>query len=283
MKTFLLTTIILVVQYMGLTFSQTTGPPTTTDHIEEDTSGSYPPHYGCPPTVTWGGGNQIYRFVTAQEFTRCDGIIAECIYHAHFKYYCFSGDKISDLEPKEMYGHVYEAPPPQNVVTGPFGFQDPTASPFNFSSEANPIIAWKLCPGDFAQRLVVQAIVIEELDGTIKSAGDCETLPGFPATEFHLYLGDYITEAFGRAGYLLDRLTLIVTPSAVGEHPRVYSAGGPFGSPFDATPSPSKFGSCALVSLDGTVVFLDSDPEPGNFIDTIRFFWSCIGVPDYFY
>jgi len=276
MKTFLLT-IILAVQYMGLTSSQTTGAPTTPGYPP------YPTHGSCPPTVTWGGGNQIYRFVTAQEFTRCDGIIAECIYHAHFKFYCFSGDKISHLEPKEMYGHFYETQPIQNVVTGPFGYLDSSSSPFNFSTEANPILAWKLCPGVWVQRLVVQAIVIEKLDGTTESAGDCETLTGFPSTELHLGIGDYITEAFGRSGVLLDRLTLIVTPSAKDEYPRVYTSGGPFGGPFDATPSPSKFGSCALVSLDGTVVPYDAGSDPENFIDTIRFFWSCIGVPDTFY
>ena len=71
-------------------------------------------------------------------------------------------------------------------------------------------------------------------NGTQESAGDCQTLTGFPPTEFHLGLGDYIMEAFGRIGFLLDRLTLIVHPSQVGDYPSVYSAGGPFGAPFDA-------------------------------------------------
>ena len=102
--------------------------------------------------------------------------------------------------------------------------------------------------------MVVQNIKIDFFNGIHESAGDCETLTGFPLTEFHLGLGDYIMEAFGRIGFLLDRLTLIVTPSQVGDYPSVYSAGGPFGAPFDATPSPNKFGPCALVSLDGSVL-----------------------------
>ena len=79
MKTFLLTSIILSVHLTSSltgttgTTGTTYGPTTTTEYP------SYPPHDNCPPTVTWGGGNRIYRFVTAQEFTRCDAKIAQCI------------------------------------------------------------------------------------------------------------------------------------------------------------------------------------------------------------
>merc|ERR1712243_406219 len=191
-----------------------------------ETTASSDSPYSCPPTVTWGGGNQIYRFVKAQEFTRCEGRIAECIYHAHLKYYCFSGDGPSDYQPKEMFAHYEDIKPEQNVPTGPIGMDNDYQEPFDFETSANPILAWKLCPGNFTQRLVVQAIEIETLFGSWETAGDCITLPGFPPTEFHLGLGDYITEAKGRIGSRLDRLTFIVTPTdtAKGETPRVYTA-----------------------------------------------------------
>jgi len=264
---------------MGLTSSETPTttygppPPPTTEQP------SFIPPYQCPPTVTWGGGNQLYRFVAAQEFTRCDGKIAQCIYHAHLKFYCFSGDTYKDFEPKEMYAHTSDIQPEQDVFTGPFGNPNwyPITS-FNFSTDELPYQKWTLCPGNYAGRLVVQGIEIEVFNGTVESAGDCGTLPGFPQTEFHLGLADYITEAFGRIGFLLDRLTFIVTPSHEGDYPSVHTAGGPFGAAFDATPSPYKYGPCVLVSLDGTTIEVDG----GNWINSIRFHWSCLGVPETF-
>jgi len=277
---------------MGLTSSTSSTtygppPPPTTEKP------SFIPPYQCPPTVTWGGGNQLYRFVAAQEFTRCDGKIAQCIYHAHLKFYCFSGDTYKDFEPKEMYAHTNDIQPTQDVVTGPFGIAEPTPwyppTPFNFSTE--PYVKWTLCPGDFGYRLVVQGIEIEVFNGTVESAGDCGTLPGFPQTEFHLGLADYITEAFGRIGFLLDRLTLIKTPSHEGDYPSVHSAGGPFGTPFDATPPANIYGPCVLFTIYGNTTNLGGSgsgittPSPANgenFIKSIGFHWSCLGVPESF-
>merc|ERR1712227_904856 len=107
--------------------------------------------------------------------------------------------------------------------------------------------------GNWVHRLVVQGIEVENSGGSWETAGDCITLPGFPPTEFHLGLGDYITEAFGRFGTRLDRLTFIKTPTdtAKGETPSVHTAGGPFGQPFDATPKPSDVGACVLVDVFG--------------------------------
>jgi len=293
MKTFLLTAIILAVQYMGLTSSETPTttygppPPPTTEKP------SFIPPYQCPPTVTWGGGNQIYRFVAAQEFTRCDGKIAQCIYHAHLKFYCFSGDTYKDYEPKEMYAHTSDIQPEQDVFTGPFG--NPNWSPitsFSFSTDELPYQKWTLCPGNYAGRLVVQGIEIEVYDGTVESAGDCETLLGFPKTEFHLGLGDYITEAFGRIGFVLDKLTLIKTPSnLLGDYPSAHTAGGPFGAAFDATPPANIYGPCVLFTIYGNTTNLGGSgsgittPSPANgenFIKSIGFHWSCLGVPESF-
>merc|ERR1712098_577437 len=167
----------------------------------------------------------------------------------------------------------------QDATTGPFG--NPTDNTFDFNTKADPIRSWTLCPGDFANRLIVSGIEIVKFDYTTYTAGTCETLDGFPEVTFHLGLGDYITEAFGRTGVRLDKLTFIVTPSEKNQHPSVHYAGGFFGGPFDATPDPKVFGPCALVNMDGT--WGDNIGGPGNDLTSLGFYWSCLGVPDNFY
>ena len=103
-------------------------------------------------------------------------------------------------------------------------------------------------------------------NGTQESAGDCQTLTGFPPTEFHLGLGDYITEAFGRIGFVLDKLTLIKTPSnLLGDYPSAHTAGGPFGAAFDATPPANTYGPCVLFTIYGNTTNVDGE----NFIKSI--------------
>ena len=118
--------------------------------------------------------------------------------------------------------------------------------------------------------MVLQNIEIDFFNGIHESAGDCKTLTGFPLTEFHLGLGDYITEAFGRIGFLLDRLTLIKTPSHEGDYPSVHTAGGPFGAAFDATPPANIYGPCVLFTIYGNTTNLGGSgsgittPSPAN-------------------
>jgi len=236
----------------------------------------------CPPIITKAQPIGVYRFVKEVTFTPCFGKIAQCIYHAHHRFYCFSG-KIKNLDATEVYP-VYENQnngAQQNVFTGPFG--DTLGTPFDFDAEFDPILSWKMCPGDFIHRVVAQGLIITKLYGvtTDTTAGDCVVLPKIPATEFDLGLGDYITEAFGRTGSVLDKLTFIVTPYEDTLDPIVHSVGGPFGTAFYATPDPSEVGPCVLVNLNGTVTSW-GDPTPGNFISSLGFFWSCLGVPDDF-
>jgi len=243
----------------------------------------------CPPIITKAQPIGVYRFVKEVTFTPCFGKIAQCIYHAHHRFFCFSG-KIKNLQHETEVHPVYKNHQKnsndgvqQNVFTGPFG--NTLGTPFDFDAKFDPIQSWKICPGDFINRVVAQGIIITKLYGvtTNTAAGDCNVIPDIPAVEFDLGLGEHITEAFGRTGSVLDKLTFVVTPYE-GEPQSVYSVGGPYGSAFYATPDPSKVGPCDLVNLNGTVTTWGEDvtPFPGNFISSLGFLWSCLGVPDDF-
>merc|ERR1712098_792536 len=97
-----------------------------------------------------------------------------CIYTAHFKYYCFSGEK-PDYQPMEMFPQYDGYQQEQDTYTGPFGVPSSTNS-FNFETAANPIRSWTLCPGDFFNRLIVSGIEIVKFDYTTETVGNCETL-----------------------------------------------------------------------------------------------------------
>jgi len=234
----------------------------------------------CPPIITKAQPIGVYRFVKEVTFTPCFGKIAQCIYHAHHRFFCFSG-KIKNLDATEVYPVYEQNPVQQNVSTGPYGNTGGTS--FDFGTTYNPVKSWKLCPGNFAYRPVAQGIIVTKLDGELAEAGDCTPPPGFDNVEFDLGLGDFITEAFGRAAEVLDKLTFIVTPHDEDEPSKPYSVGGPFGTAFYATPDPSVHGPCDLVNLKGTVTDQSgTEPAPGNFISSLEFFWSCLGVPDDF-
>jgi len=231
----------------------------------------------CPKIITKAQPKGVYRFVTEVKYTPCFGKIAQCIYHAHHRFFCFSG-KITNLDATEVYP-VYKNPVQQDVCTGPFGNTGGTS--FDFGTTYNPVKSWKICPGNFAYRPVAQGIIITKLDGELAEAGDCTPPPGFDPTEFDLGLGDYITDAWGRAAVVLDKLILIVTPHE-GD-PIEHSVGGPYGNAFYATPDPSQFGPCDLVNLKGTVTNQSGvEPVGGNFISSLEFCWVCQGVPDDF-
>merc|ERR1711973_63404 len=228
--------------------------------------------HNCPPIIDWPGEyapipTKTYRYVTEVDYSRCAGKIAKCIYTVHLKYYCFSG-KITNLTPHEMY--PTSEPVMQNVFTGPFG----TSGLLNMS------------PGNFVHRLVNQGLEMVKLEGVSDtetvSAGDCPTnLTYNQPKEFHLHLGDYVTEALVRTGYVLDRLTLVVTRND-GNH-EGFSVGGPYGAPADATPLASKYGPCQMVNINGTVLDNVGPEFEGHFISAIGFLWSCFGVPESFF
>ena len=93
--------------------------------------------------------------------------------------------------------------PQQDVFTGPFGNTEGT--PFDFNTEFHPQTSWTLCPGNFLYRVVVQDIMNDGLNGFKDAGGDCTVLDGIPKKEFDLGLGEYITDAFGRTGAVLDK------------------------------------------------------------------------------
>jgi len=237
----------------------------------------------CPPIISRAEPKGIYRFVKKIKFTPCIGEIPKCIYHAHHRFFCFSG-KLTRLVATEVYP-VYNNHQKnsndlvqQDVFTGPFG--NTAGTPFDLGA-IQPIKSWKLCPGNFLYRVVAQGIIITKFDGALAEAGDCTPPDGFDPVEFDLGLGDYITDAWGRAAVVLDKLVLIVTPHE-GD-PIEHSVGGPYGNAFYATPDPSQFGPCDLVNLKGTVTNQSGvEPVGGNFISSLEFCWVCQGVPDDF-
>ena len=91
----------------------------------------------------------------------------------------------------------------QDVFTGPFG--NTLGTPFDFDTTFDPVKTWYICPGNFLYRVVAQGIIVTKLDGELAEAGDCTPPPGFDNVEFDLGLGDFITEAFGRAAEVLDK------------------------------------------------------------------------------
>ena len=60
----------------------------------------------CPHVISRSQPIGVYRFVKEVKSTPCFGKIAQCIYHAHHRFYCFSG-KIKNLDATEVYP-VYE-------------------------------------------------------------------------------------------------------------------------------------------------------------------------------
>jgi len=245
--------------------------------------------HNCPPIIDWPGEyapipTKTYRYVTEVDYSRCVGKIAKCIYTVHLKYYCFSG-KRPNLTPHEMY--PTSEPVMQNVFTGPFGTSGLlNMSPFDFEAAIGPFLSLKMCPGNFVHRLVNQGLEMVKLEGVSDtetvSAGDCPTnLTYNQPKEFHLHLGDYVTEALVRTGYVLDRLTLVVTRND-GNH-EGFSVGGPYGAPADATPLASKYGPCQMVNINGTVLDNVGPEFEGHFISAIGFLWSCFGVPESFF
>jgi len=244
--------------------------------------------HNCPPIIDWPGEHapiptKTYRYVTEVDYTRCSGRIAKCIYTVHLKYYCFSG-KMINLTPHEMY--PTSDIDMQNVFTGPFGTSSGVGiSPFDFQAAIGPFLSLKMCPGNFVHRLVCQGLEMVKLEGVSDtetvSAGDCPTLENNPPVEFDLHLGDYVTEALVRTGYVLDRLTLVVTRND-GNHDYP-SVGGPYGAPADATPKASKYGPCQMVNINGTVLDNIGPDFAGKFISSIGFLWSCFGIPESFF
>jgi len=242
--------------------------------------------HNCPPIIDWPGEHahiqtQTFRYIAEVDYSRCVGKIAKCIYTVHLKYYCFSG-KITNLTPHEMYPTYKKKTSEtdmQDVFTGPYGYN--SGSPFEFQQQQpgnfQPIESLKMCPGDWEHRLVCQGLEIAIFGAANNSAGSCPTLKHHHPVEIHLHLGDYITEALLRIGYVLDRLTLVETRN--DKNHEVFSVGGPYGNAFDATPDPKEVGPCILVNLNGTVL----ETTAGDYINSIGFFWSCLGLPDSFY
>ena len=109
----------------------------------------------------------------------------------------------------------------------------------------------------------------------IYKAGDTNLNPFVPPTWIYLTIGEGITEAFGRYGFLIDQVTFGVTSSGIfsSGQPRTYTVGGSNGQAlFDATPPPHLNGMCDLISLSGTLY-------GGEFIQSLEFLWSCVGKP----
>jgi len=227
-----------------------------------------------------------FRFIKHQKFSRCFGKKAGCIYTAHLKYFCFSGKGSVLISPHEMYPSYKTSKSEhdnQDVFTGPFGNVSPNQTSWDFNAKISPLLSWKMCPGNYDDRLVNQGLVVTKLDGSTESAGDCPN-PSvdfhFPPKEFSLGLNDFITEALVRTGDVLDRLTFKVTKNdGYHEVHEVFTVGGPFGSGHDPTPKPHHYGPCQLVNMNGTVF----DYDGHIFISSVGFLWACLGIPESFF
>jgi len=243
----------------------------------------------CPSSLTIGGESQKYRYVEdvlslepTQSFP-CTGDIPNCIYTAHRKFYCANGNK-PDYSLYELQPH-YDNVAYQNVSTqaGSFGSpDDPFETTFQAADGWQPFLSFDLFPSAFAGRLVWGGFNLTTYTNSyeVGSTSEIYEYPDIKPTKIILDLGEGITEAFGRFGYLIDQVTFGVTLNPVinNETAAFYSVGGFRGGPFDATPPPSVNGPCDLVALSGVL----NDNEYGIAIQAVRFFWSCVGKPTHY-
>lgn len=266
----------------------------------------------CPASLTYGGGTQKYRFVEdvteippPTQTLPCTGDIDNCIYTAHTKYYCMMGNK-PDYTPHELQPHWDNV----NYVgastfAGEYfdGNSDFGGTFTNFSTCTrgnNPIVSIKLFPNIYARRLVLGGFIFKSYPVPERIPSDWK--PGhtdplynhaIEPTYIYLRVGDSITEATVRYGFLIDQLNFGITTNFINptEPPRFQSAGGYSGAgpnnaigSKDATPPPNLNGHCALLCLKGQAVTFPAtatDPE-NSYIRALEFVWSCTGKPSHY-
>lgn len=275
-----LSSILLVATCVLMVESQT-GDSTT---YSPPSTGSTVGFTNCPSSLTYGGGDQKYRFVedVAQfpgqhQNLPCVGDIDTCVYTAHTNYYCMRGNK-PDYTPRLLNPH-WQNVTFQNVETSTGVF---TADGDNFEALniGNPIRSIKLFPNIFQSfRVVWGGFILKYYgDPTIYKFGYTTEHGIFPPTYIPFSIGQSITEAHGRFGSVIDQLTLgktkyFVDPTA---QPTFEAVGGPNGfALFDATPPPNLNGHCALLGLKGQT----RGAGDLKVIQAITFVWSCVGKP----
>jgi len=283
----LVATCVLMVQGQGsgpTTAGPTTAGPTT---YSPPATGPTVGPTNCPASLTYGGGSQKYRFVEdvnslppPVQILPCKGDIDNCVYTAHTKYYCMNGDK-PDYTPFELNPHW-------NNVT----FQDVSTFAGEFSTGGTsfttfdafqPIVSIKLFPNIFQRRLVFGGFIFKVYPTQTKVVGYTDPLNESPYEPTYIYLkvGESITEAFGRYGSLIDRITFGITTNYLNpaEPPKFASVGGYNGVSgyFDATPPPNLNGHCALTGLAG-----QTGGDQNQYIQALQFNWSCVGKPTYY-
>ena len=136
----------------------------------------------------------------------------------------------------------------------------------------------------FQRRLVFGGFIFKVYPAQTKVVGHTDPLNESPFEPTYIYLkvGESITEAFGRYGALIDRITFGITTNYLNpeDPPRFQSAGGYNGVNgfFDATPPPNLNGHCALTSLAGQT----KEDQDQKYIQALQFNWSCVGKPTYY-
>lgn len=242
----------------------------------------------CPSSLMIDGESQKYRYVEdvlslePTQYFPCTGDIPNCIYTAHRKFYCVNGVK-PDYSLQELQPH-YDSVAYQNVSTQAGEFINlPGTQSFQAADGVQPFLSLDLFPNAFANRLVWGGFSLTTTTNKY-DVGLTSPISGYPnikPTKISLGLGEGITEAFGKFGFLIDQVTFGVTlnPANSNGTAAFYSVGGFQGGNFDATPPPSVNGPCELVALSGDI-FDNFD----NFykIQAIRFLWSCVGKPTHY-
>lgn len=241
-----------------------------------------PPGAGtdCPSSLMIGGECQKYRFVEdvlslePTQYFPCTGDIPNCIYTAHRKFYCVNGNK-PDYSLQELQPH-YDNVAYQNVSTQAGVFNLSGSQSFQAADGRQPFLSLDLFPNAFANRLVWGGFSLTTTTDDF-DVGKTTQISGYTnikPTTISLGLGEGITEAFGKFGYVIDQVTFGVTlnPANANGTAAFYSVGGFQGGNFDATPPPSVNGPCELVALSGDTSNFDK-------IQAIEFLWSCVGKP----
>jgi len=280
----LVATCVLMVQGQTPTTAGPTtagaGPTTYSPPATGSTEGTS----NCPRSVIYPGGSQKYRFVedvrslAPTQHLPCIGDIANCVYLAHRNFYCMTGNN-PEYTPVQLHPCHEQAPPLQNISTyaGSTPPNWPQFQQFSTSSVIyNPIHTLKLFPNVYAHRFVLGGFIMKTWPvdpQDIYKVAYTDVNLYEPPTWIQLTIGEGITEAFGRYGFLIDQVTFGVTSASPIEQPRFYTVGGTNGQGlFDATPPPNLNGMCDLISLSGTLYAKE-------YIQSLEFLWSCVGKP----
>jgi len=217
----------------------------------------------------------LYRFFDTREFTSCKGNINQCVYLSHWREFCMNGNypivSPVQLQPEfnQNLEEFSEETQDQQLVYTYMNRTGAGPTSFDMNTASQPVRHYTIYSKDYYYRTVCGGFSWTDVNGNVKQYGDTNGPYGLvvPVATVDIPTRGYIVEVNGRAGDVIDRLTLSVLNSITGDV-RPYTCGGIYGTLVDATPPPDKYGRCFMVSIAGSY---------SDYLKTLVFTWTCLG------